>query len=148
MSLKGCFLHNKDDWATPKELYTHLINNNWLDPCPLFSKEDNLNKVYPVCSRLYINPPYSKIKEWITFIQKNNKSEILLLIPARTDTKYFNELAKLKPFIYFIKGRLKFGNSNSSAPFPSILMYFTPYQIIKIPLYTCMTLEEFIQKFN
>lgn len=148
MNLKGCYLHNTDHWATPKVLYNHLINNRWLDPCPLYSEEDNLNKVYPACSRLYINPPYSKIKEWLSFIQKNRESEILLLIPARTDTKYFSELIKMKPYLYFIKGRLKFNDSKSSAPFPSILMYFTPYDILHIPLYTSMTLEEFITKFK
>lgn len=48
-----------------------------------------------------------------------------MLIPARTDTKYFHE------FIYhqakeirFIKGRLKFGSAKNSAPFPSMIVIF------------------------
>lgn len=48
------------------------------------------------------------------------------LIPARTDTKYFHHLMQLHADIElnFIKGRLKFGESNTSAPFPSVLIKF------------------------
>lgn len=79
MKLDACFSHNKDDWETPKNLYNHLLKNNWIDPCPLFSKEDNLNKIYPDFSRIYINPPYSKIKEWVQFIQKKQKKRNLII---------------------------------------------------------------------
>lgn len=48
-------------------------------------------------------------------------------MPARTDTKYFHELLKLKPKIYFIKGRLHFNDSKESAPFPTILLHFNNY---------------------
>lgn len=51
-----------------------------------------------------------------------------MLIPARTDTRYFHD------FIYhqateirFIKGRLKFGGQNNSAPFPSMVVVFKGY---------------------
>ena len=148
MNLTGCYLHNTDHWATPKKLYNHLINNGWLDPCPLHCEEDNLGKIYPPLSKIYINPPYSDIKSWVTFIENNLQSEILLLIPSRTDTKAFAKLAKLHPFTYFITGRLKFNDSKQSAPFPSVLMYFTPLQIPKLPLYVCMTLDDFIGKFK
>lgn len=51
---------------------------------------------------------------------------MVMLIPARTDTKWFHD------FIYqqqgveirFIKGRLRFGNSINSAPFPSMVVVF------------------------
>ena len=49
-----------------------------------------------------------------------------MLIPARTDTKWFHEYIynKAGVEIRFIKGRLKFGNSKSGAPFPSMLVVF------------------------
>ena len=144
MNLKGCYLHNTDDWSTPKEFYEYLMKVGFIDPCPLHSTEDNLKKLYHN-ERLYINPPYSKLKEWSEFIINNYKdNEILLLIPARTDTKYFHELLKCKPWIYFIKGRLKFGESKYSAPFPSLLLLFNKYHLLTICAST--TLEDIVKR--
>ena len=145
MNIKGCFLHNTDDWSTPKEFYDYLMKEGYLDPCPLHSEEDNLNKVYPMRSKIFINPPYSKISEWTTFIKNNPYTKRVLLIPARTDTKYFHELLKLHPFIYFIKGRLKFGESKDSAPFPSLLLLFPTYSSL-FATYYGTTIEEIIEK--
>lgn len=48
-----------------------------------------------------------------------------MLIPARTDTKYFHEyIYHNTKEIRFIKGRLKFGNAKNSAPFPSMVVVF------------------------
>lgn len=48
-----------------------------------------------------------------------------MLLPARTDTKWFHEYI-LEPGheVRFIKGRLKFGGSKNSAPFPSMVVIF------------------------
>ena len=122
MNKKGCFLHNSDHWSTPLDIYNYFINvKNCVDPCPLYSSEDNLKKVY--FERLFINPPYSNIKDWVEFIKLNiyTANEIYLLIPARTDTKYFHELMQLEECItslYFIKGRLHFGGRKKKRPFP------------------------------
>ena len=49
-----------------------------------------------------------------------------MLIPARTDTvsqhKYIFPYAK---YICFVKGRLKFGDKEDAAPFPSEVVVFT-----------------------
>lgn len=125
--LKICFSHNSDDWSTPDDLYKHFINDlKCVDPCPLYSESDNLNNIY-TNSKIYINPPYSKIDKWVNFIDENLKKgcTIYLLIPSRTDTKYFHKLMgfdNVKSDLYFIKGRLKFGGSKQSAPFPSVLI--------------------------
>ena len=47
-----------------------------------------------------------------------------MLLPARTDTIWFHEWVLPYADIYFIKGRLKFGNSKNSAPFPSMIVVF------------------------
>ena len=47
-----------------------------------------------------------------------------MLLPARTDTKWFHEYIYHKAEIRFIRGRLKFGNSKNSAPFPSMVAIF------------------------
>jgi len=45
-----------------------------------------------------------------------------MLIPSRTDTKYFHNYIYGRAEIRFVKGRLKFGNGKNSAPFPSMLV--------------------------
>ena len=47
-----------------------------------------------------------------------------MLLPARTDTKWFHEFILGKADIRFIKGRLKFGGSKNSAPFPSMIVVY------------------------
>lgn len=138
MNLKGCFLHNSDDWSTPEDIYKHFIDDlKCIDPCPLYCKSDNTYNIF-MNTNIYINPPYSKIKDWVRFIFNNTgfgcDNTIYLLIPARTDTKYFHELMNMSNTkeLYFIKGRLKFGNSKYGAPFPSVLIkFYSGINIIK-----------------
>lgn len=47
-----------------------------------------------------------------------------MLLPARTDTRWFHEYIYNKAEIRFLKGRLKFGGSENSAPFPSMVVVF------------------------
>lgn len=47
-----------------------------------------------------------------------------MLIPARTDTRYFHEYIYHKAEIRFIKGRLKFGDATQSAPFQSMVVIY------------------------
>ena len=48
-------------------------------------------------------------------------AEVVLLIPARTDTRWWHEDV-IKHEVRFVKGRLKFGDGKNSAPFPSALV--------------------------
>ena len=77
---------------------------------------------------MFVNPPYSDIKRWSEKCYKEslNGSTVVMLMPARTDTKYFHEWILGKAEIRFIKGRLKFGNSKNGAPFPSIIVIYKP----------------------
>jgi site-specific DNA-methyltransferase (adenine-specific) len=59
---------------------------------------------------------------------------VVMLIPSRTDTRYFHDFIYGKAEIRFIKGRLKFVDMDyqgkeedrkmSPAPFPSMLVIF------------------------
>ena len=51
-----------------------------------------------------------------------------MLIPARTDTKYWHKYCMEAHEIYFVKGRLKFGDADNSAPFPSAVVVFKSTQ--------------------
>ena len=52
-----------------------------------------------------------------------NGATVVCLVPARTDTKWWHEYA-IKGEVEFIRGRLKFGGSKNSAPFPSAVVIF------------------------
>lgn len=130
-NLKGCMLHNTDDWKTPSNIYKAFIDKGFVDCFPYQSNVNQLATNY-FYSKLFINPPYSKMNEvykWILDqIHQNNK--VALLIPARTDTQYFfNLVAGENCDIVFIRGRLKFNDSNKVAPFPSILLLFNYHNI-------------------
>lgn len=47
-----------------------------------------------------------------------------MLIPARTDTKYFHDYILHRAEVRFVRGRLKFGQAAAGAPFPSMVVVF------------------------
>jgi site-specific DNA-methyltransferase (adenine-specific) len=84
---------------------------------------------------VFVNPPYGRKTslEWTRKIIKEAAKgcNIVALLPARTDTKWFHALYALRngsPIACFIKGRLRFiegltGKAAVGAPFPSVLLY-------------------------
>ena len=48
----------------------------------------------------------------------------VMLIPARTDTKWFHQYVYGKAEIRFVRGRVKFGGAKYNAPFPSMIVVF------------------------
>ena len=73
-----------------------------------------------------MNPPYGiSIKHWVEKAYTEAKDPhcfVVGLLPARTDTQYFHNFIYDKADIIFIRGRLKFGESKNSAPFPSMIV--------------------------
>ena len=53
---------------------------------------------------------------------RDDGTTVVMLLPARTDTKWFHEYILPYGQIRFIRGRLKFGDSKNSAPFPSMIV--------------------------
>ena len=123
-NIKGCFSHNSDHWATPSKLYNAFKINGYLDPCPLHCGVDNLHNEYSNCG-LFINPPFSELDKWIDFaINCAERGCIVwLLMPSRTDTKYFQRLCRYNVFIWFFIGRLHFNDSEKPAPFPAMCVF-------------------------
>lgn len=129
------FMSEKEDWTTPKDLFDGL-NEEFNFTVDLCASDENhlLNKYYTIQSDglkadlsgeiVYCNPPYGKKTE--AFVKKCALSDCVavMLLPARTDTKWFHEYIYRKAEIRFIKGRLKFGNSKNNAPFPSMIAIF------------------------
>jgi site-specific DNA-methyltransferase (adenine-specific) len=125
------FSHNKDEWSTPKDLLDKLENEfgEFYDPCPITWKPgdpDGLKLEWG--DRNFVNPPYSQWQEWVKkgYEEYLKGKLVVFLLPARTDTKAFHNFIMRSNEIRFIKGRLRFGCSENSAPFPSMLVIFDP----------------------
>ena len=147
MNTKVMFSSSKDDWETPDELFNQLDKEFDFDvdlaatkenaKCDFFisPEEDafkqNWNMINGmIYSRLkaWLNPPYGKgIIKWLEkCLEESAKGlTIVVLLPARTDTKWFHKFAKLTE-IRFLPGRLTFKGAPAPAPFPSLLMIFRP----------------------
>lgn len=73
---------------------------------------------------IFLNPPYGRaIKDFMRKADEEAKqgAKIVALVPARTDTAWWHNYC-IHHEIRFIRGRLKFGGSKNSAPFPSALV--------------------------
>lgn len=138
MNKELMFSSKTDNWATPQDFFDKYDAkfNFTLDVCAdkinakckkFYNKaDDGLNQEWTgVC---WMNPPYGRdIKKWIkkAFESSKNGATVVCLIPSRTDTSYWHDYC-LKGEVEFIRGRLKFGNSKNSAPFPSAIVIFRP----------------------
>ena len=71
-----------------------------------------------------MNPPYgSVIGDWMAKAHAAAMAgaTVVCLVPSRTDTGWWHDYA-MRHEIRFIRGRLKFGEASTSAPFPSALV--------------------------
>ena len=132
------FSSKSNEWATPQHFFDQLearFGDFTLDPCANKSNykvknhftEGGLEKDWSG-HNVFMNPPYGReIKHWLKKAheegQKDNTT-IIALVPARTDTRYWHDYIMKADAIYFVKGRLKFGNGDNSAPFPSAVIVF------------------------
>lgn len=127
-----------NEWETPEELFHQLHKKYWFTIDAAATKEnaklprfwtksdDALTKSW-TGERVFCNPPYGN--EQKAFIEKayteRKKAElILLLLPVRTETKVWHDFIFPYARIYFLKGRLKFSNAKSNAPFASCFVVF------------------------
>lgn len=118
------FSKKSDDWQTPKYIYNEYISKGYFDPCPFHSNFDGLYIEWK--EKNFVNPPYSDIKKWVDkcIYEFNKGKDVILLVPSRTDTKWFRKLVDFGVDITFITGRLHF-NELGSAPFPSCYIRLT-----------------------
>lgn len=137
---KTLYSSNSVIWETPQHIFDSM--DKWvgkfdLDVCALeenkkcdkfFSpSDDGLSQDW--FGNCWMNPPYGKtINQWMKKAYEESQREevgyVVCLIPSRTDTKYWHEYCMKAYSVAFVKGRLKFGGSKNSAPFPSAIVTF------------------------
>jgi phage N-6-adenine-methyltransferase len=135
---KGIMSSSLQDWETPQFIVNQFGKFD-LDACAyastakapkFFTEEDDaLTKKWK--GRVWMNPPYGRsLPIWLAYALEQSKQdycdEVVCLIPARTDTKWFHNYA-CKGNIRFIKGRIRFkqnGKYKGSPAFPSMIVIF------------------------
>ena len=137
MNTELMFSSQTDQWSTPQDFFDELDAEFGfgLDACALpenakcdvyyTPEQDGLFQRW--YGTVWCNPPYGReIGKWVAKAANAAKSgaTVVMLLPARTDTRWFHEYIYGKAEIRFIKGRLKFGNSKNAAPFPSMVVVF------------------------
>lgn len=91
-----------------------------------YTREEN-GLIHPWAGKVYLNPPYgSEIGRWVEklifeYTYANHTEEAIALLPARTDTAWWYALRDYPCCL--VHGRLKFGNAEIGAPFPSAIFY-------------------------
>ena len=138
MNTQVMFSSETDNWATPQDFFDQL-NARFsftLDPCAdaknhkcerYFTREDDgLNQDWGG-NIVFCNPPYGReIGKWVKKCHdeaQKPQTVCVMLIPARTDTRWFHEYIYGKAQIEFVRGRLKFGGGGA-APFPAMVVIF------------------------
>lgn len=137
MNFQPLFSSKKEDFETPMNLFRELDHKYHFNvdlaatkentKCSVFY-DDSLNKSWDNI-RGFCNPPYGKnISKWFEKAFNAKNSLIVMLVPVRTDTKYFHKYILGKAEIVFIKGRLEFEINGlpcgNKAPFPSMLVIY------------------------
>lgn len=129
------------DWGTPQWLYDQLneefkftldacaTENNKKHPNYISPQQDSLKTVWS--GSVWVNPPYSrKVGVWVKHAQESisagDASVVVMLLPARTCTKWFHNYIYQKSGveIRFLRGRLQFIGAKHKAPFPSMICIF------------------------
>ena len=121
------------EWYTPRWLLDRVrafYGGAYFDPCPASGgviRENGLTLSW-ARQRVYCNPPYGRlIVPWIAKSVTEPVAELLLLVPAYTDTKWFRPLFDYP--ICFMRGRVSFerlGEQLAPAPHASVLVYRGP----------------------
>lgn len=133
---KGMFTSTTDMRETPQDFFDNWdrIYNFELDVCAtpenakcaryFTPEQDALQQEWNgVC---WMNPPYGRdIQRWVkkAYESAQKGATVVCLLPARTDTAWWHDYC-MHGDITFVRGRLKFGGSKNSAPFPSAVIVF------------------------
>ncbi len=140
MSLnRSLFSSETDQWATPQALFNTLDALFHFDldvaatdenaKCGRYFTVAENGLKQPWIGTCWMNPPYGRkiIDLWVKKASESalEGATVVALVPARTDTQWWQNYCAGQE-VFFLMGRLKFGDATSGAPFPSALVIFRP----------------------
>ena len=139
LNTKVLFSSKEEKWATPQDLFDklndefHFTLDAAASPdnakCANYFTEEQNGLVQSWGGHtVWCNPPYCrKTGLWVKKAYEEHQRTgctVVMLLPSRTDVRWFHDYILGKAEIRFIKGRLKFGGSKNSAPFASIVVIY------------------------
>lgn len=132
------FSSKTDLWGTPQDLFDKLDAEFHFDldvcampenaKCEQYYTPEQDGLVQEWTGTCWCNPPYGRqIGKWVKKASECGTT-VVMLIPARTDTKWFHDYIYGKAEVRFLRGRIKFvsagGDVMDAAPFPSMVVVF------------------------
>jgi site-specific DNA-methyltransferase (adenine-specific) len=147
----GLMSSERGDWETPQSFFD-LVDDEFgftLDAaasasnakCADFYDTTRDGLMRPWEGVVWCNPPYGRgIDEWVRkgYEAAQDGATVVMLIPARTDTRYWHDYVMRAAEVRLLRGRLVFGvgEARANAPFPSALVVFLPG--VHSPVFTTM----------
>ncbi len=136
----ACLSSRDQTWQTPPALLNAILQAAGrdefdLDPCsprndgPVSAlahwteADDGLSR--PWRGMIFVNPPYSRgLPKWVAkcAAEAAGGAAVIGLVPSRTDTRWWHSHVAGQAAVIMLKGRLKFGDGQGSAPFPSAIV--------------------------
>ena len=139
--IKSMVSSKSNEWATPQEFFDNLNKEFGFTLDVAATKENTKCSKYFTVEKdgllqdwtkdiCWMNPPYGgHTGKWIEKAYKESLGGaiVVCLIVSSTDRSYWHEyIFPHAAQIRFIRGRLKFGISKSTAPFASAVIIFSP----------------------
>ena len=135
----------REDWQTPDEVIA-LVKEFFgtgigTDPCASPDPADhfavfNFNPAVGTDGleeawdgNTFVNPPFGELREWAEKCADEGGSgscEVVLLCPARTDTRAWHDHIASAAAVCLWRGRMTFKGAPAPAPFPVALSYWGP----------------------
>lgn len=137
---EAMFSTGTEHWSTPDDLFDSLnsIYGFTVDACAdttnykvkkYYNKKTNGLSQSWQDNVVWVNPPYGRdIVEWVNkaYNEVSDSCTVVMLLPSRTDTKWMQDYVfGGARSVCFLRGRLKFSGSKTSAPFPSVIVVFS-----------------------
>ena len=133
----GLMSSDRGDWETPQDFFDALDAEFGftLDAaasplnakCARYWTEEDDALIQRWEGVVWCNPPYGRVvgdfvKKGFEEAQKG--ATVVMLLPARTDTRWWHDWVMRAAEIRLVRGRLRFVGAKSSAPFPSAVAVF------------------------
>lgn len=108
----------RDNYYTPED---DALIQNW--------RADARDAELDIEQAVWCNPPYGRAigafvrKGWE---ESQKGATVVMLLPARTDTRWWHGYVMMADEVRLIRGRLRFVGAPTCAPFPSCVVVFRP----------------------
>jgi phage N-6-adenine-methyltransferase len=135
----------KQDWTTPQDLWERLHHEFRFTvdlaadatntKCRRFFSAENSGLSAAWSGSGWLNPPYGeragKLSDWVKKAYAETRKAgctVVMLIPARTNTRWFHDYCMKAAEIRFFNGRPKFGDAIHGLPQPLVLVVFRAHR--------------------